>query len=392
MEYLALLLVVGVVAVVWYARTTPQRSPAAAPALRSDDPDRPAADHPRSTALPPLRATADGSGFVFTPGAGVELTLTGLTEPQATAIRDRLESGDWSDRGSLTLAFARGGARCPELDAYVAKWSPLYRRRLEQLKGASPEWSAASELDREDLEVELAEKALDAVLERPRDTHALQRLLAGPPADLGADDELLRLLGDDADAFSTYLSLVEAKQRCAMIAADDSRYATLVKAVERGLARRGTDVPADVFLDQLRLKDLNAMMADRIAKPFTRKAPALEFARTLPDLKERLSKVVPVRQMFQATPPPGLDADAAAQAYGYAAAQARLFRATYGSWRDSMLMLDGYQAGDRVRVSIQPADECPSAQKHAGKTTARRPARVPPYHIGCDCHVNVDYE
>lgn len=64
-------------------------------------------------------------------------------------------------------------------------------------------------------------------------------------------------------------------------------------------------------------------------KALGRKAKAIEFALTVPDIASRLAKTIPLRELFQVLSPPGLDVHAIGKAFKHAKVVVTVIMDTY---------------------------------------------------------------
>jgi hypothetical protein len=113
------------------------------------------------------------------------------------------------------------------------------------------------------------------------------------------------------------------------VKADDYWRKGWEQLVENGFAYRGKDIPTQLLLESLRLKDLNELLAGAVEKPLGRKAKAIEVALSLPDLTSRMSNRIAYREMFQAVPPADIDVSALTRSFAYATALASVVQQTY---------------------------------------------------------------
>jgi hypothetical protein len=87
------------------------------------------------------------------------------------------------------------------VDAFVAEHRPKFEAEVERLTSASPEWTEASEKDRQDLQAEFENKAIES-LGVSVGRADLACLLEGEPANFTGDDELLRKFGNDSSLYA----------------------------------------------------------------------------------------------------------------------------------------------------------------------------------------------
>jgi hypothetical protein len=215
-------------------------------------------------------------------------------------------------------------------------------------------------------------------------------LLRGQPTSFTDDDELLKLFKGDAALYSFYLSQLGRVNPIVNVKAEDYSRKSWEQLVEKGMARRGKDIPVQLLLEGLKLKELNDILADVIGKPLGRKAKAVEVALALPDLHDRLSQRIAFREMFQAVPPEGLNVAGLVESFAYANAVAIVIQQTYFT---AVQTLDAVQ--ERKRESgIYDAWEISNWEAPLPRCAAafckkydRLPAKRPPFHVGCNCRL-----
>ncbi|MFC6519785.1 hypothetical protein ACFQAT_08345 [Undibacterium arcticum] len=216
--------------------------------------------------------SAGDNAWVLNPKSPLPLTVQGADKQLAARLKALLGGAEyWSQKiPDIALIIAQHNLRFDEVDAFVAQ----HRRRFDVEVSChisnSFEWSSASEKDREDLRTEFQANALESlgIFVGRAD---LGRLLAGEPAEFAEDDELLRQFGGDAALYSFYLTQLSRSSPVATVKADDYGRKFWEQLVEKGLARRGKDIPAQIMLDGLRLKDLNDILAGTIQSRWVEK-------------------------------------------------------------------------------------------------------------------------
>lgn len=141
----------------------------------------------------------------------------------------------------------------------------------------------------------------------------------------------------------------------------------------------------------MRLKDLNELMDGAIPKAIGRKAKAIETALSLPDLPQRLTDHVAIREMFQVVPPPGLDLLALGRSFGFATAVATLAQQTFCAGVKTLDAIDekrrdpDFYSGWEIANYAFPDAGC---AKRYCKDYARLPSKLPPFHVGCSCELS----
>ena len=394
MEFLIFLFIVG--GIVWYvvgrassskARATqsaavdvPIRVTFTTSSSRSSD--APAIDTGRLTPVP--------GGYVLNPRAPIPLSLVGVTEDEASKLKGQLDRTwvDYRIREDIAFLIAKKNLRCPEVEAFVAQLKRQVAADVERQRAASRDWESASEKDRRDLLIGFERAAIDALPQKPARTRELAALLDEPPMDPSADDALLSLFGADVEMYRGYMYALSSARSVRVVPADDYSRKRFEIFVEKGLARRGTDIPMEDVLPSLKLKELNELLKGAVEKPVGRKAKAAELALTLPDLKERLGKLISFRELFQVLPPAGMDVEELRRSFAYASGVADLFCETYATGVRTLQTLSERREMQYKGWKVYAEECCKSCDELNGKTYRSKPAKVPPYHVGCVCWID----
>ena len=120
------------------------------------------------------------------------------------------------------------------------------------------------------------------------------------PSDFTADDKLLALFdGEDPELYRFYVSQLWNAGKVLNTPADDYYRKRYEKLLQKDLARRGQDIELKDILSGFRLKDINEALHGLIEKPLGQKAKAVDYALTIPDIKDRISKQVAFRELFR---------------------------------------------------------------------------------------------
>jgi hypothetical protein len=255
---------------------------------------------------------AGPNAWILNPKSPLPLTLYNADQELANKLKELLGATEyWSQKiPDIALLIAQHNLRFREVDTFIAEHKAKFRSEVERLVSASGEWAEASEKDREDLQAEFEGKAIES-LGVSVGRVDLACLLEGEPANFTEDDELVRKFGSDSSLYPFYLTALGRTAQVATVKADDYSRKFWEQLVEKGFARRGKDIPTQLILDGLRLKDINELLNGTTEKPIGRKAKAIESALNLPDLASRLSERISYREMFQALPPSGVNAELA---------------------------------------------------------------------------------
>ena len=336
------------------------------------------------------KVTEVSSGvFCLNPKSPFPLRFRGLTLPMAEELKRLLEEeAQWQRHlGEIAYLIARHNIECIELEEFLRKIRTQLFEIIERRKHASQEWKQSSEKDKEDLMKEFQKDALETIPVRPSNHIALGFLVFNAPPNITIDDELLALFSGNAELYRFYLSNVERAHKAIRVPADHYHRERWEALVELGLARRGKEIPINLLLESLRLKDINEYFADRLDKKLTRKAKAVEFAVSQPDVLEVLSKHISFREMFQIIKPPGIDVSSIARCYEYAFAQAELIRDTYVTGHRTLKAIQEAQELECKAWEIWADHCCSSCLELHGRKTKRIPSKLPPFHIGCNCSI-----
>ncbi len=333
-------------------------------------------------------------GFILNPKSPCPLTITDLTRAEAVALKGYLdEEVNWGRKiREIAYILAQSNGKCKEVDEYVEKYRPQYLASIERLKAESPEWNVAPEKDKEDLLSEFRQEALNVLPVKPSNPEVLDALFEDAPSDVTADDKLIEMFDQDTELYRFYVSQLWSAGQVRNVPADDyyrKRYEALV---QKGLARRGQDIALEEILSGLRLKDINQAIQGLIEKPFGRKAKAIEFALTVPDIKDRLGKHVAFREMFQIRKPEGVDVQEIQRCYKHANAVATILRDTYVSGIRTLKTLNEAKGADFDYWEICAEGCCAHCAPFHGKKYKRKPSKIPPFHIGCGCEVEGGYD
>lgn len=341
-------------------------------------------------------SNAGEGAWVLNPKSPLPLTVLGTDEATAARLKGLLGQAEyWSQKvPEVALLIAQHNLRFKELDAFVAQHKRRFDADVQQRIASSTEWASASEKDRDDLRAEFEEAAEESL-----GIHVgradLGLLLRGQPAAFADDDELLKLFAGDAGLYSFYLSQLGRANPVVNVKAEDYGRKLWEQLVEKGMAQRGKDIPAQLLLEGLKLKELNDILSDVVGKPLGRKAKAVEVALALPDLQDRLSQRIAFREMFQALPPAGLNVAGLVESFAYANAVAVVVQQTYFS---AVQTLEAIQERKRD-ADIYDAweitnweDPLPVCAAAVCKKYERLPAKRPPFHVGCNCRLQCAFK
>lgn len=320
----------------------------------------------------------------------IPLTIGRCAMEAASDIRStiiRTAKGDNAGLNDLAYLLAQHNVRCHEVEALRQELQPSFRNSIAEQIAASPEWSGANDADRADLRSEFEERACASLPIFTGNVDLAEFLSSEPPADATVDDALLARFGSDTEAYALYLSEFGGKKAIATISADHYQRKVWERLVAMGFARRGAAISSERILQSLSLKDLNAIANRGAEKPFARKAKAIEYLQSLADLSTRIARHVGLRELFELLPIEGVDLEAARASYRHAGMTAMLMVETERTgYRSLQRIAEAKVYGPVEEWEVtQDEDPLPACAAKYCKTYKRRPARIPPYHVGCTC-------
>lgn len=336
--------------------------------------------------------TGQGDGvWVLNPKSPLPLTVVGADRRIAEQLKALLGTAEyWSQKiPDIALVIAQHNLRFREVDAFVKLHRGRFDAEVARLTSASTEWSSASEKDRVDLRTEFEEKALESLgTSVGRADFGL--LLAGQPSDFNEDDELVRLFAGDAALYSFYLTQLGRSATVANVKADEYGRKSWEQLVDKGLARRGRDIPMQLLLEGMKLKELNELLVGVIPKPLGRKAKAVEAALALHDLPERLSARISFREMFEAMAPSDLDVQKLVESFRYSTALASVVQQTYYTGIKTLEAVDERRRESGIYDAWEITnwnDPVPACAASVCRKYDRLPSKKPPFHVGCTCQL-----
>lgn len=310
----------------------------------------------------------------------VRLTLKG--EPAAVAEVEAFLRTMPSQRGGyaerLAMLQARLNVECPEVEAFRAKVvKAADKAGRDAVRIADPDLEQKDPTAFEELVEEASNDAFDTLDERPGDWIPLEHLRIERPTNLDTDDYLMERLGHER-ALVTALGYFGGAHDRAFAVERNEWLQPMIQLCERGFAVRGPDIPLDKLAASYALKDLNEAL--RPPKPIRRKAQAAEAM--TPEVAARLPKV----SLRFYIAPLGDKLEEALLAYAWAPTHARLIVTTVRTALESAGTVADREAGDGWQIM----GECCKRARDAelAEPTKRRPARMPPFHIGCGATVD----
>jgi len=336
----------------------------------------------------------DINSWILNPGASFELTVTNADLNKAQEIRDLLDNEEISDYlkdDKLVEIFASHNLIIKEIEEYKKKYREQYLTKVEELKNTSSEWKMLGEKDREDLLFEFRQIAINSLYERAN--CELEVIFECEPKDITLDDDLIKEYG--FENIKTYLNYVENLDKIRVIPNDNYSRPRFEKLADIGLAKRGNELSKEEVLSTLTLKELN-VIANNPEKEYKRKNQAIEYILTFDDLEKKIGNKISLRELFKLNPLPSkysnLSLQEISKTWRYHSEEVRLlmdtYRNAYYAWTDlqDVTYVKGYKL-----VPMHKEDPCPCAKERSMKKySINNPPKVP-FHIGCSCMLNKEY-
>lgn len=300
-------------------------------------------------------------------------------------LLDKELSHEWCEY-QITELLIESNIICLELDKFIYDLRSQIRISVEEMKSASLEWKQASINDKNDLEKEFQNRSLVNLEHKFSEDWIMEALVFNEPVDLTIDDKLLSLFEGNFDLYRFYISKIGGVVKAKRIPADDNQRNYWEYLNKIGLAKRGKEVDLNLVLDNLKMKDINELFGNRIEKKFTKKAAAIEFAIKQPDVYEVLDQHLSFREIFQITCPEDIDVTEIKKAYKYASAQAKVLKNIYVTSYRTSEMLAYIEKHDYDQTEISVRDCCVG---HFTRSEGSFHESNPPFHIGCNCSLNI---
>lgn len=345
--------------------------------------------------FPPIKIT-ENNDFILNPNAPFELTLQNATLDIANKIRDILDYDNFHNKTkeeTIAALFAEHNLKVKEIEAYKKKYGIIYKAKIEELKNSSEEWNISSEKDKEDILEEFKQLAIKEIYEKA--SCDLITLFENEPKDLTIDDELIKEYG--YENIEVYLRFAFDLEKVRIIPNDNYFRKKFEKLVEIGLANRGSNIPKELILTTLTLKELNeiAINAD---KQFKRKNQAVEYVLKLPNLDEVLGKYISFRELFKLIPLPSkysqINLKELSKTWTYTNEVVNMLVNTYQQSYLSYSTLKRdkkYVKEYKVYCYDEIEDMCPCAKDLISKVYPKSNPPIIPFHIGCNCSLQEEY-
>jgi hypothetical protein len=335
------------------------------------------------------QATSDG-GFQIGGNLPFPLTLYGLDRDDAAKLVSAMELGQEYEIGEwFGHLVAEKNVRCKELDDWLADAKPAIAKLVAQRAQASTEWASATDLDKQDILAEFQGSAVDQLPVRPGFVDSATTLLFEEPHDITVDDALLSRFKDNPKNYQALLYAISAGSKVQAVPAGDYRRKTFEELTEKGFMRRGQEISLEDVLAGMTMKQMQEIAGSDAPKKFTRKAQAIEFLMSLPDVRQRLEKVISFRELFQLKPIEGVDLNELAKAHAFSAEVARVVLRTLRAGLGTQRLVDSSKDWEVDGWVLESEECCPSCRKIHGKTWKRLPQNLPPYHMGCEARIEM---
>lgn len=336
--------------------------------------------------------TEDG-GFVIGPELPFPMTLYGLDLVDTVKLVNAFEQGeDYEISEWFSHLVAQKNIQCKELNDWINLTKPIIRDTVKRRVLASTEWSHASNLDKKDLLIEIQESAIAELDMRPSSIDAAKTLLLAEPLDLTIDDALLDRFKDNPQTYRTLLNAISVGTKVQIASAGSYLRKTFDELYEKGFMLRGREIAIEDILESMLMKQMQEIAGTDAPKKFTRKAHAIDFLKGLPDIRQRLEKVISFRELFQIKPIDGINLDELAKTYEYSNQVGRVVLETLRTSVDSRHQRGSRMDEDADGWELFAENCCPSCNAQHGKTWKRFPQKLPPFHIGCGARIHLQYK
>ncbi len=306
-------------------------------------------------------------GWILDPKSTFPLTLFGATKEVVLDLKVLLDEScvrSWHDLLPKISGFlSQANLRCREIETYIQTQKDIYFQKIKELKESSPEWQNSLENDRLDLLDEFRRVAIEHLRVRPQAN--LKVLFEGQPRDMTIDDKLIGKYGYDVIVF--FLRHVSDRGKVYVIPADHYERRNWEKLTELGLANRGDNIQLISILSALTLREMTELVNDLQVPTFHRKAKAVEFLSTVPDIEQRVQRKLAYRQLFQVKALP----------------------AEFAKHRLRYSEMGGLLSSWRILAS---GGACPFCIEQSKLAFAADKPPVVPLHIGCRCQVSPNLE
>jgi len=334
------------------------------------------------------------NSFSINPKSPLPLTLQNVTEARARRIKNLLDGEAKFKNNLLNITFLllKYNIKCPELEDFISKARTKVFSYVDELKKKSSEWEESSEKDKADLIEEFQSEAFEQLATKPIKEHEFSTLIFKSEKSIVVNEKLLKMFLKKPKLYHFYVSNIGRFEKVIQIPPDNYYRKNWASLVELGLARRGKDIPIEMLIKRLKMKEINEYFADRLQKKFTKKTKAVEFAIIQPDAIDVLGEHISFRQIFQILKPKDIEVSEIELSYQYASAEAEIIRDTYVTGYRTLEILEYAKGEGYTGWEIDAQDCCSTCSKLDGKKTKRKPIKLPPFHVGCMCSLDGIYD
>jgi hypothetical protein len=326
-------------------------------------------------------------GNILNPGTHFPLAIEGLTNSDVAEMDRLLADKSFSiteTKIKLATLFAQRNFRCAEVDAFLTECRKHYERAKADALAQITGFDQLNELEKADA-IEESEKGAIGQIGLCTPWQDMDVLMADRPDNIEMDDELAARFGNEYNLYAYYLSNL-SKQ---IIRIEDTEERKNLEQLEAmGLAVPGRKINPVHILEYLRVKDIQPLIADVAPKKFTRKADAVNFAANLPDIQERLDKVVSWRNMYELRSPEEINMKAVAAAFRYAHEYCGLIISTYITTQQALRSIAAAKEYGENKITIDGEEQCNICRQYMDTEVSTRAKKaLPPHHVGCSCGV-----
>lgn len=329
------------------------------------------------------------SEFLLNPQSSLPIILKNANLATAKKVSDTLGNmPSWGDPSELTYLISQHNLEFPQIDEIISNIKPKIESSVEQQINSCEEWNESDNLDREDLKTEFIINAIESIDFGCISEDIIETLVFHKPEDLTADDEFLKSYSGDKNLLHFYFFQIGRGPRLVKIEADSHARSTWNEMVKTGLALQGKNIPIELLAKKLKVKEINEMFSDRLDKKIRLKSDAISYAMEQPDLLEKVSKIISLRELFVINPPDDVDVSVLESCYRYAGALAKIVQDTHN--RCIRIEQTLKLAKPKSIWGIESEDCCHECSSLDGKEYKTKPKNLPPYHIGCNCRLDID--
>lgn len=325
-------------------------------------------------------------GNILNPGTHFPLTIEGVSNSEVAEMERLLaDKSVYIPETKIRLAglFAQKNFRCVQVDAFLAECRKRYESAKTDALAKITDFDRLNELEKADA-IEEAEKEAIGQIGLCTPWQDMDVLMADRPANIEVDDALAKRFGNEYNLYAYYL--FNLGRQIIHIENPEGRK-NLEQLEAMGLAVPGREINPAHILEYLKVKDIQSLIADVPPKKFKRKADIVNFASTLPDIHERLNKIVSWRNMYELRSPEGVDMKAVATAFRYAHEYCGLIITTSITTRQALSDIASAKEYDENKISISGEENCTICRQYMDKEMSISAKKgLPPHHVGCNCN------